>query len=134
MSGNRRISVVKCLTIECCDFRKIRLTFVDFSQSTQPSISLTETLKQTFLIPEFLPKRGEFVQQDIIVSTAPKFDVLNGNDKESDEGDSWSLCEDDDVEEGQEIASEGIKPSIPQSSPSIPQSSPRVIKRKPVIR
>ena len=122
LSGNRRISIVKCLTIECCDFRKIRLTFVDVSQAAQPSISLTETLKQSLLIPEFNPKRGEFVsrQNDSVVSSAPKFDVLRGNDGE--DGDSWSLCEDDDVEEGEELnTNEGIKP-IP--------SSPRVMKRE----
>ncbi|CAB3988741.1 myotubularin-related 2-like isoform X3 [Paramuricea clavata] len=121
LSGNCRISIVKCLTIECCDFRKIRLTFVDVSQAAQPSISLTETLKQSLLIPEFNPKRGEFVSQQkgSVVSSAPKFDVLRGNDGE--DGDSWSLCEDDDVEEGEELnTNEGIKP-IP--------SSPRVMKR-----
>ena len=121
MSGNRRISIVKCLTIECCDFRKIRLTFVDFSQSAQPSISLTDTIRQSFLIPEFNPKRGEFVpeQKNSVVDSATKFDVLSGND--GDDGDNWSLCEDDDVEEGEELTIEQIKPS---------PASPRVMKRE----
>ena len=112
---------MKCLTIECCDFRKIRLTFVDFSQSAQPSISLTETLKLSFLIPDSDPKQGEFVPQptENVVSSAQKFDVLSGNDNE--DGDNWSLCEDDDVEEGEEITSGGVESS---------RSPPQVIKRK----
>lgn len=67
------------------------------------------------------------MQQDVVVSSAPKFDVLSGEDKENDEGDSRSLCEDDDVEEGEEITSERMEPSIPESSPL-------VLKRKPVVR
>ncbi|XP_028414380.1 uncharacterized protein LOC114537531 [Dendronephthya gigantea] len=120
LSGNRRISEVKCLTIQCCDFRKIRLTFVDFSQSSQPSISLTETLRQSFLIPEFNPKAGEFLPSngEIIASNSSKIDVLHGNDDE--DGDNWSLCEDDDVEEGEDITHDEVK---------IGRSSPRVIKR-----
>lgn len=112
---------MKCLTIECCDFRKIRLTFVDFSQSVQPSISLTETLKLSFLIPDSNPKRGEFVPRSTnnVASSAPKFDVLPGNDDE--DGDNWSLCEDDDVEEGEEITNGGMEPN---------QLPPRGIKRK----
>ena len=45
--------------------------------------------------------------------------MLHGN--EEDDGDNLSLCEDDDVEEQEEILSERTKPI---------QSSPRVIKRK----
>ena len=120
LSGNRRISVVKCLTIECCDFKKISLTFVDFAQSVQPSISLTETLRQSFLIPEFNPKQGEIVtQENDILTNGSKFHVLHGND--GDDGDNVSLSEDDDVEEGEELTNEYIKPA---------RSSPRVIKRK----
>ncbi len=44
---------------------------------------------------------------------------LSGND--GDDGDNWSLCEDDDVEEGEELTIEQIKPS---------PASPRVMKRK----
>lgn len=123
LSGNRRISIVKCLNIECCDFRKIRLTFVDFNQSAQPNVSLTETLKQSFFIPDFNPKRGEFLpQQKDVVSDPPKFDVLPGNDDDDD--DAWSLCEDDDVEEVEELTNERMKPC---------QDSPRPVKRKLIV-
>ena len=53
------------------------------------------------------------------MSSAQKFDVLSGNDNE--DGDNWSLCEDDDVEEGEEITSGGVESS---------RSPPQVIKRK----
>ena len=121
LSGNRRISIVKCLTIECCDFKKISLTFVDFGQSAQPWISLTETLRQSFLIPEFNPKQGEIVteQNDNVISNGSKFHVLHGNDDDDD--DNLSLSDDDEVEEGEELTNEYIKPI---------RSSPRVIKRE----
>ena len=94
---------------------------MDFNQSSQPSISLTETLRQSFLIPEFNPKQEELLPSNgkMIASNSPKIKVSHGNDDE--DCDSWSLCEDDDVEEGEDITHEEVK---------VGRSSPRVIRRK----
>lgn len=123
MSGNRRIFVVKCLTLECCDFRVIRLTFVDFTQTAQPSISLTETLKQSLLIPNVNPTRGEMtsrISKDSPSAKTKKLHVVSCNDYKDCDG--WSLCEDDDLEE-EEIVNEAAQPS---------QHSPRFAKRKKI--
>lgn len=108
--GNRRTSAVKCLIIRCCDFKTIRLTFMDSSRTSQFFSNYTGNFKETLLLPEFNPKNGTLPSEKKGLPTGvlPRIEVLQAQDTVDDTADSWSLCEDDDVEEGEELTSEGL--------------------------
>ena len=65
LSGNRRTLVAKCFTIHCCDFKTVRLTFMDCNQSTQLfGTNFAENFKESILLPYSKPTNGEILSEN----------------------------------------------------------------------
>ena len=120
LSGNRRTLVAKCFTIHCCDFKTVRLTFMDCNQSTQLfGTNFAENFKESILLPYSKPTNGEILSENEkspLTPVLPRIKVLQAEDKCDDKSDTSSLSEDDDVEEGEELGTEGLGRSYGSST------------------
>ena len=93
---------------------------MDCNQSTQLfGTNFAENFKESILLPYSKPTNGEILSENEkspLTPVLPRIKVLQAEDKCDDKSDTSSLSEDDDVEEGEELGTEGLGRSYGSST------------------